>query len=358
MASFLVYGRPAEVRRDFTAIIHPMTHWTCGEPKRIFPGDVAWIVTAFGGRLTVVAPLTVGDIVSLEKARARCGRPHKFFVPAEHMTEEYIRHLKKALGDKATDAGIRAEKSRGGIEVKAPGYEPYGKPHHMFVAKGKEKFSKFLDITTHAAALRFHSPGGKDRLKVGKNRSLEPQQLRPMRKLTDTSAGLLQKIWDEAGPGLREIPDIARSRKTRKSAPALARKKPLMQKPDEDELRRLNQQYAKANATHKQRVVESVERGRAGEAMKKHRDYKCQVCEATEMNPVGFKTKRDVPYAEAHHVEAVGKGGSLGLENIIVLCANHHRQMHSGNVELIWKAAGEFVFRIDGKRVAVARYSP
>ena len=142
------------------------------------------------------------------------------------------------------------------------------------------------------------------------------------------------------------------------AVPMGARETPLLSKADADELRELNQQYANANAERKPRIVKGVERGNVGKAMKKHRNHKCQICEAMGMNPMGFMTERGIPYTEAHHVEGVGKGGGLGPENIVVLCANHHRQMHSGNVALVRKDIGEFEFRIDETTVKVARYSP
>ena len=358
MTDFLIIGSRAEVEKRLPGmVVSPMRHWTCGEPKQIRGGDTAWIVAVFDGRLTVIAPLTVDDIVPYEKARKRCNRPFEFIVPAEHMTDAYIAPLKNWLRDGATDENIQAAKNSGGMQLTEDGYDPYEKPHHMFAVDGTEEFPKFLDISAHAAKLRIDSPDDKDRLNVVDGR-VNPQQLQAMRKLTDASAALLRKIWDDAGPGLRDISRLKPSKKAARAAPAPARKKSLLQKADSDELQRLNQQYAKADAKRKRRMVESVERGRAGEAMKKHRGHKCQVCAAMGMNPVGFKTKRGIPYAEAHHVEEVGKGGGLGPENIVVLCANHHRQMHSGNVALERKTAGEFVFRIDGKRVAVARYSP
>ena len=122
--------------------------------------------------------------------------------------------------------------------------------------------------------------------------------------------------------------------------------------------RELNEQYAKADKEGKLRMVKRVERGHVGKGMKMHRGHKCQICEAMGMNPIGFMTERGIPYTEAHHVDEVSKGGGLGPENIVVLCANHHRQMHYGNVTLVRKDSGEFEFCIDGITVKVARYSP
>ena len=359
MAAFLVYYPPSSVVKQWGKwIIAPMDHWACESLARVNRDDTIWIVTASAGRLALVAPILVGDVMSYQGACERLGKPSRFFVPARHMTEAYIDILRDFQREGTTGEEIRTAKMAGGMKIPLEGYEAYDESdHHVFAAKKTEEFAKFLDISGRAAELRFISPTGKDRLDVADGR-VNPQQFQAMRKLTDASAALLRKIWDSAGPGLRDISRFKPSKKAARAASAPARKKSLLRKADSDELQRLNRQYAKADAKRKRHMVESVERGRAGEAMKKHRGHKCQVCGAMGMNPVGFKTKRGVPYAEAHHVEEVGKGGGLGPENIVVLCANHHRQMHSGNVALVQKTAGEFVFRIDGKRVVVARYSP
>ena len=127
------------------------------------------------------------------------------------------------------------------------------------------------------------------------------------------------------------------------------------------EMAELNKQHQKAKSpVKKERLVKKVERGGTGDWMKDYRKHKCQICEKLGTNPEGFKTRKGIPYTEAHHVDQVGTGGSLGLENIIVVCANHHRQMHYGNVEILQTASGnsEFIFRIDGGEIRVDRFQP
>ena len=355
MAEFLIYGQPDKVRSDLITMVEPVAHWTCGEPKRIRSGDTTWIMTAFSGRLSLIAPIFVGGIVPYEESRKRCGKPSDFFVPAAHMTDAFIRRLKEWLNDGSTGENSRAAmRCDSGMRLKSNGYKPFERPHHIFAAD-KGEFAKFLDISSHAAQLRFISSTGKDRLLVTDGRICDPQQLRAMRKLSDDSVMLLRKIWDEAGPGLREIPDAKSSRKAAKSPLS---SKLSLKKADKDEAQRLKWQFHKANPEEKQRLVKNFERDGTGEAMKKHRGHKCQICEAMGLNPIGFMSKRGVFYTEAHHVEEIGKGGGLEPENIIVLCANHHRQMHYGNVTLKRKTADKFVFSIDGEQVVVRRYSP
>lgn len=124
-------------------------------------------------------------------------------------------------------------------------------------------------------------------------------------------------------------------------------------------LSELNKRYQQAkSAVKKERLVKKVERGGTGVWMKDYRKHKCQVCEKFGTNPEGFKTRKGIPYTEAHHVDPVSTGGSLGWENIIVVCANHHRQMHYGNVEILQTASGssEFIFRIDGGEIRIDRF--
>ncbi len=126
------------------------------------------------------------------------------------------------------------------------------------------------------------------------------------------------------------------------------------------ELSELNKRYQQAkSAVKKERLVKEVERGDAGDWMKDYRKHKCQVCEKLGTNPEGFKTRKGISYTESHHVDPVSTGGSLGLENIIVVCANHHRQMHYGNVEILQTASSnsEFIFRIDGGEIRVEAVS-
>lgn len=105
------------------------------------------------------------------------------------------------------------------------------------------------------------------------------------------------------------------------------------------------------------RVVKTIERGSIGEKVKKYNDYKCQVCEALGYNPCSFKKPNGECYVEAHHVEPVssGKVGVLSAENIITVCANHHRQMHYGNVELIKDTNYYFVFHIDNHEITIPK---
>ena len=64
----------------------------------------------------------------------------------------------------------------------------------------------------------------------------------------------------------------------------------------------------------KERVL--AERGRS-----------CQLCRFT------FRTKQGHDYAEAHHIIPVSEHSLDNPDNLLVLCANHHRQLHYADVE-------------------------
>lgn len=74
-------------------------------------------------------------------------------------------------------------------------------------------------------------------------------------------------------------------------------------------------------------------------ALKKKYNYRCQLCGYT------FHMDNGNDYCEAHHIKMLSQDGSQGPENIIILCANHHRIFHYATNNCI---IGEL---INGKRV-------
>jgi predicted HNH restriction endonuclease/predicted RNA-binding protein with PUA-like domain len=103
-----------------------------------------------------------------------------------------------------------------------------------------------------------------------------------------------------------------------------------------DALAALERKYLNASPEVKVRVSKSIERGPVGGIVKKANGFKCQVCEALGSNPIGFLKKNGEPYVEAHHVMPVSTKqiGSLSASNVMTVCANHHRQLHYGGVEV------------------------
>jgi hypothetical protein len=103
-----------------------------------------------------------------------------------------------------------------------------------------------------------------------------------------------------------------------------------------DALAALERKYLNASPEVKLRVSKTIERGPVGGIVKKANGFKCQVCEALGSNPIGFLMKSGEPYVEAHHVMPVStkQVGSLSASNVMTVCANHHRQLHFGRVEV------------------------
>jgi hypothetical protein len=84
----------------------------------------------------------------------------------------------------------------------------------------------------------------------------------------------------------------------------------------------------------RERLSRYVERGCVGDMVKGASNYRCQICEALRLPAVGFLKFDGTPFAEAHHVVPVStlEDDVLGPENVIVVCPNHHRQLHLGGV--------------------------
>jgi hypothetical protein len=104
-----------------------------------------------------------------------------------------------------------------------------------------------------------------------------------------------------------------------------------------DGVRLLEAMWASMTPSKKERVGKYIERGPVGDLVKRKRMYRCQICEALKLHDVGFVRPDGRPYCEAHHVQPVSLmlTGSLAASNIMVLCANHHRQAHYGRFEIV-----------------------
>ncbi len=107
----------------------------------------------------------------------------------------------------------------------------------------------------------------------------------------------------------------------------------------------------------RERISRSIERGTIGTRLKRANSFKCQICEALGMEPGGFLKADGEPYVEAHHATPVSalEVGSLSATNIMILCANHHRQMHYGTVS-IERTLARFILTLNGKRIEIRRF--
>jgi hypothetical protein len=113
--------------------------------------------------------------------------------------------------------------------------------------------------------------------------------------------------------------------------------------------------YAAKTPEQLERAVKYVERGPIGRIAKEITDYKCQLCAPSL--PPAFVGKNGKPYVEAHHVEAVAglRQSTLGLHNILVLCANHHRQLHYGRSCEVSDSGAHFELVLDGEAYRIAK---
>ncbi len=121
---------------------------------------------------------------------------------------------------------------------------------------------------------------------------------------------------------------------------------------------KLERKALRETPKEKLKISRSIERGPIGQAVKKANGYKCQICEALGKEPHSFLKTNGVPYVEAHHVTPVSEMqiGSLAASNIMTVCANHHRQLHYGDVsvEICDKT---FEITIDDHPISVERFS-
>jgi hypothetical protein len=107
----------------------------------------------------------------------------------------------------------------------------------------------------------------------------------------------------------------------------------------------------------RERVSRLIERGAVGARLKRANGFKCQICMALGLEPAGFLKPDGEPYVEAHHATPVSalEVGSLAATNIMILCANHHRQMHYGVVG-VERTSVSFIVTLDGKRLEIRRF--
>lgn len=76
--------------------------------------------------------------------------------------------------------------------------------------------------------------------------------------------------------------------------------------------------------------------------LKELRGYKCQICGYT------FETATGELYCECHHLEYLAHQGLDVSKNMLVVCANCHRQMHYGKVRILEHDDLHVVVELDG----------
>lgn len=123
-----------------------------------------------------------------------------------------------------------------------------------------------------------------------------------------------------------------------------------------DKLAAMEMKYLRASPEVRERLSRTIERGPIGALLKRATGFRCQLCEALGVDPIGFLKANGEPYVEAHHVMPVARRqiGSLAASNVMILCANHHRQMHYGGIEVVIDTT-TFALVIGGTSIKIAR---
>jgi hypothetical protein len=124
---------------------------------------------------------------------------------------------------------------------------------------------------------------------------------------------------------------------------------------DYSDLQKLEAKYFSATPRVKEIVSRRIERGDISKAIKKVNNYECQICKALSHNPFGFEKRNGELYIETHHIIPVSEleQGSLGTLNLLTVCANHHRQLHYGNIKQIENNDKYFEFEIDNEQIRI-----
>lgn len=123
------------------------------------------------------------------------------------------------------------------------------------------------------------------------------------------------------------------------------------------DIEKLEKKMKKQQPEIKQRISNYIERGAISNKVKKLNNYKCSICEASGNSTNSFIKQNGEIYIETHHVEPVSimKAGVLSITNLMTVCANHHRQLHYGNVELTENSEKHFIFIIDDKKIKIEK---
>ena len=129
----------------------------------------------------------------------------------------------------------------------------------------------------------------------------------------------------------------------------------------ETQIEALEKKYKDATPEVIYRLVKTIERGAISKEIKKVYEYKCKVCEALGGEAISFKKRKGdmedegKTYIETHHIIPVSKlePGSLGISNLVTVCATHHRQFHFGNIEIIENTKDTLKLKIDDKEEVI-----
>ncbi|WP_138420371.1 HNH endonuclease signature motif containing protein [Aquibacillus sediminis] len=126
---------------------------------------------------------------------------------------------------------------------------------------------------------------------------------------------------------------------------------------NDNSLHVIEQKYQHAVPEVKERLSKWIEHSPIAQQYKQRLNCSCQICDAQGKQVVTFQQPNGDYYAEVHHIMPKPNGATkyLAQHNLITVCANHHRQLHYGNVQMIENTNNHFLFVIDGEQVKVAK---
>ncbi len=123
------------------------------------------------------------------------------------------------------------------------------------------------------------------------------------------------------------------------------------------DVREIERRWSSYDPERRERVSQSIERGPVGAQVKLKRGGRCQICEALGSDGVAFRKRDGNPYSEAHHVWPVStlRRGALAPENVMVLCANHHREVHYGEFSVTSEQRDHWAISIAGRDLKIEK---
>lgn len=77
------------------------------------------------------------------------------------------------------------------------------------------------------------------------------------------------------------------------------------------------------------------------------RDFKCQICGTS------IQKRNGQLYIEAAHIDPKRLKGKENLENIILLCPNHHKEFDLGDLEILNRSDKALEFKLNGRKYSI-----
>lgn len=104
---------------------------------------------------------------------------------------------------------------------------------------------------------------------------------------------------------------------------------------NDDELEKLQAEFSEDNNEPPNETQEAlIKRIKRYQIIVKKLKTKYNGCCQIENCGFTFLKKNGENYAEGHHLIPLAKGGGQNPDNVVILCANHHRMLHYAKVEI------------------------